>query len=250
MLDAVIKIGRIDYAETIRNIFPIVSDKMKGRTFESTASCPYHGLESAALPVMIGVAKRLPEDTKTELAVRDMNAAAPALREKLNDRLRGEGWGQYVSVGKISAERRDGILLKIGQIEADYAQLLRDERVTEAVSRRLGSLSALAAAAAGTAAAFGSHAAERAAVELLRQENIKKRLLELAGEILYRYGFRLDVEDILLMQTESNPDTADAAEDFSITEKMEKDLMDAFSAYLRDAEEEPPEEEQRGGACG
>ena len=72
----------------------------------------FRQMGDAALPVLISLMYRIPEDTKRELLVRSLNAYAPVLRDKLNEEFLKD------TFGTIYIYQQDGILLNIWQITA------------------------------------------------------------------------------------------------------------------------------------
>lgn len=235
MLAATIKISSIDYENTLQHIFPVVSEKVLAMNSKRMIVRLFQELKGDSLPILIGVAHRLPEDTKNELLICGLNAYAPVLKEKLNEELQKDKWGRCFTIGTISVERRDGILLDIGQIEVDYQALLNNEHVTGAIENRLGKFSPFAKAVAGVATVFAGNTIERKGLELLWQDDNRKRLLELVKAALEKYGIKIEVDEIQIMQVEKAAEgVIEASRPFTLTEKMEDHIISALARYLRD----------------
>ena len=238
MLDATIRINSIDYENTLHHIFPVVSEKVLLTHSKNMIVRLFQQLGDAALPVLIGISYRLPVDTKDELLIRGLNAYAPVLKDKLNGELQKDRWGHYFTIGSLFIGKQDGIILDIGRIAVDYQRLLNNEQVSSAIEDRLGRwnpLVPLAKTAAGVAPVFAGNAIERKGLDLLQQDGIKARMLELLKSTLFKYGIRIDVNSIQIMQVpKSTEEVIETREPFTLTERMEDDIISALSGYLRD----------------
>ena len=252
MLTASVKINKIDYEKTLQHIFPVVSEKVKALSSKKMIIRLFQQLGDAALPVVIGLAYRLPEATKNELLIRGLNAYAPVLMKKLNEELQKDKWGRCFTVGAISVTQSDGILLEISQIEVDYQELLSNEEVSSAVSMKFsnavgdmfgnGRLSKAvktvvgAAGVAGTAfaTAVAPNTSERKALDYLAREDNKKQIMDFLKKNMIKYGIQIDVDDIQFVQVEKSAnDVVEITEPFTLTEEMEEDIIYALSEYLR-----------------
>lgn len=232
MLSVTVKISNIDYERTLQNLFPAAREKVRAADSKEMIVRLLQKLDDAALPVLIGIAYRLPEDTKNEFFIRCLNAYAPVLKEKLNEELQKDPWGRCFAVGTISAGIREGILLDIGQIEVEYRALLNHEAVDDFIEKRLGRFSSLAKAAAAVA----GNTIERAGLELIQREENKNRLRELVRRSLLKHGIKVDVEEIqLLREKKAAVDSAEVVQPFTMTGKMEEDVLAALAGYLRDS---------------
>ena len=236
MLDAAITIERIEYENTLQHIFPLMSPKIAAMDSDNMVVRLFQQLGDAALPVMCSLMYRLPEDTKDEILIRGLNAFAPILKEKLNEELRKDKWGQCFQIGTIRVERQEGILLRIGRVRVDYSALINLEQVSDALGSRLGRFSPWAKAAAGVATALASGMVEKQGLALLEKESNKARLLALLQSTLSKYGVEIGVQAIRFTQSE-NPhlDYADVSQPFALTARMEEDIIAALAGYLRDS---------------
>ena len=252
MLNATIRINSIDYEKTLQHIFPVVSEKVKALNSKKMIIRLFQQLDDAALPVVIGLAYRLPEATKNELLIRGLNAYAPVLMVKLNDELHKDKWGRCFTVGTFSVTQSDGIFLEIDQIEVDYQELLSNEEVSSTVSMKFsdavgdrfgsGRLSRAVKAVAGAAGVAGTafatavapNTSERKALDYLAREDNKKRIIDFLKKNMTKYGIQIDVDDIQIMQVENSAnDVVEITKPFTLTEEMEDDIICALSGYLR-----------------
>ncbi len=234
MLAVTLTIGHIDYESTIRHIFPVVIEKLPLKDSRSMLGRLFYQLGDAALPVLTGLLSRLSEDTKNELLVRALNAYAPVLKERLNEELQKDQWGQCFSFGTILVEKRDGILLNIGQISVNYHVLLNQEQVQGVIQKRFGRWGSLVKSVVDAGTVFAKNTTERIGLELLLKEENKERLLKLVRGALDKYGILIEVEEIQIMEEGDEQDTAEVTQPFTLTEKMEEDIIGALAGYLRD----------------
>ena len=101
----------------------------------------FQQLGDAALPVLLSLMYRIPEDTKREFLVRSLNAYSPVLRDKLNEEFLKDKWGQCLQIGTIFVARQNNICLNIGRIKVDYQALLNNGQVTDVIHKRFGRFS-------------------------------------------------------------------------------------------------------------
>lgn len=233
MLNANVRINKINYENTIQRIFPVVSPKVMTISSSKVIVRLFRQLGDAALPVLLGVTSRLPENTKNELLIRGLNAYAPILKEQINTELHKDEWGQCFTIGTISVSQRENILLNLGRIEVNYQELLKREQISEAMSNRFGKWKGLAKTAASLAVTFAQNTVERKGLDWLLQENNQKKLLGLIRQILDKYDIQIDVDDIQIVQ-ENAKDVLEVPDSFSLTEQMENDMIAALAGYLRD----------------
>ena len=236
MLSARIKISKIGYEETFRQIFPIVKEKVNDMENENLLIQLFKKLDDAALPVLLGILFRLPEKTKNELLVLCLNAYAPKLNEKLNEQLINDEWGKYFEVGSLSiTQEMDGLFLQIGQIKADYRALLDTEPVTQKLDGFLGSFARTGAKMAVTIAPA---ALEKKGLALIWKEENKKKLMVIAKKTLDKYGIFVDLMDIDLAQ--ETVKTVNLIEEdhrdghLKLTKELEHDVLDALAGYLKE----------------
>lgn len=64
MLDATIKICTIDYESSLQHIFPAVSEKIMSWDSKNMLVRLFQQIGDDALPILISVIHRLPEETK------------------------------------------------------------------------------------------------------------------------------------------------------------------------------------------
>lgn len=197
----------------------------------------FQQLGDAALPVSIGVMRRIPEDTKNELMTRSLNAYAPELRDKLNREFRKDEWGQFFEVGTIFIDQQTEILLNIGQIKVDYPALLNNDQVNSAINEHLGKFSGLAKTAENMATALVPDAMiEKTGLDLLWREKNSVRLTNLIKSALSTHGIKLELSEIQLMQQDKDvsENAVESSQPFALTEKMKDNIICALADYLRD----------------
>ena len=242
MLNAIIKIRSIDYESTYQRIFPALSKEIMMWDSKDMLIRLFQQLDEAALPVLTGVMRRIPEDTKNELLIRGLNACAPELRDKLNTEFTKDKWGQYFKIGTIYIDQKTEIFLHIGQIKVDYPALLSNDQVDSAINERFGIFSGLAKITAGMISDHVSDTRiEKLGLDLLWREKNIERLLNLIRDALSAHGIRLELSEIRLMQDVPVPeDVIESKQPFALTEKMEDDIVCAMAGYLRDTVSNDP----------
>ena len=236
MLAASIKIRSIDYESTLQQIFPVLSEKIMSSTSKDMIVRLFQQLGDAALPVLIGVMHRIPEDTKNELLVCGLNAYAPELRDELNKELKKDKLGQCFNIGTFFIDQQDEILLNIGHIKVNYPALLNNDQVNGAINEHLGIISGLAIRAVNmTTALVPDTRIEKMALDLLWREGNDARLMNLIRRALSTHGIKLELSEIRLMQDVDEPeDVIESSQPFVLTEKTENDIICALADYLRD----------------
>lgn len=221
MLSASIKISNIDYEKTFRQVFPVVKDKIGSMESQNMIIRFFQKLDDAALPVLLGVMIRLPEETKNELLVQCMNAYSFKIKEKLNEELAQNAFGKYLTVGCVSVVRKNNNLhLWITQVKADYKALMKEK-----LGGKLG----------GIVAFSPMEKLESMGIKLLRTDAGKQKLMTLAKSTLEKYGFVMELDDIQLMQDKEEPvDVMEGEVRLELSDKIKTDIMDALAGYLKD----------------
>ncbi len=78
---------------------------------------------------------------------------------------------------------------------------------------------------------------EKLALELFWTEESRQKLVELAQDVLEKYGFAMGFADIQMMKdTEEYGNFIEEEAHLTLTGKMETDILDALAGYLRDRE--------------
>lgn len=221
MLSTNIKISNIDHEKTFRQVFPVVKDKIASMESKNMIIRLFQKLDDAALPVLLGVMIRLPEETKNELLVQCLNAYSLMIREKLNEELLKNAFGKYLAIGCVSAVRgNNDLYLWIGQVKVDYRALVKEK-----LGGKLG----------GIAASFPIEKLEKMGMELLWTNESKQKLMALAKSTLDKYGFVMELDDIQLMQEKEEPvDVVEGEAHLELSDKLETDILDALAGYLKD----------------
>ncbi len=236
MLSVSITIRRMDYEGTLRSVFPALSGRVREMDPESHLIIRlFQHLGDAALPVLLGVMRKLETGTKNELLVRTLNACGPELREKLDEELRKDPFGRCFSEGGMEVTNEDGILLHFRHVEVDYAALLKNDQVQDLISGHLGRFSSLARKAADLAAAHAPDSLEKTVLTLLWRDDNKERLKAVLGHVLDVNGIHLEIGEIRIVQEEDpHEEAAGTARPFVLTPGMEDDILSALAAYLRE----------------
>lgn len=221
MLSISIEISNIDYEKTFRQVFPVVKDKIGSMESKNLVIRLFQKLDDAALPVLLGVMMRLPEDTKNELLVQCLNAHSCKIKEKLNEELVKSAYGKHLTVGCVSAVcRNDNVYLWIGQAKVNYKTLVKEK-----VGGKLG----------GIVASLPIEKLEKMGIELLWTDENKLKLMKLAKSTLDKYGFAMELDDIQLVQEKEEPvDAVEGEIHLELSDKMETDILDALAGYLKD----------------
>lgn len=236
MLSATIKIKNIDYENTFIHIFPVVSEKLMAMDSKKMVVRLFQQLGDTALPVLLGLMSRLPENTKNELLVRSLNAYAPRLVDIMNKKFMKDKWGQCIQIEAISVDQQDdGMLLKVGQIKVNYRALFETEQVKKAMGDRLGKYAGMARNAASMAGVLAPNTFERKGLELLWRDENKERIMALIYSALIKHGINLELGELQIMQTAKLPELiAENSPRFTLSEEMETDIITALAGYLQD----------------
>lgn len=236
MLSIRIKINSIDYENTFQQIFPMARKKIEGMEIKNMLIRLFQKLDNDALPVLLGIMHRLPEETKNELLVLCLNTYAPKLGEKLNEELSNDEWGKNFTVGRLWIEQ-DGhdLFVQINQVEVEYKSLLDMDVVEEKLSRHLGSLTGVTKGLVGLAVTIAPDALEKKGLELLWKDTNKQKLMSIAKDTLDKYGVVMDLIDIEIKQdTAKGVNHMEKEMNLVLTEKMESEILDALAGYLKD----------------
>lgn len=157
------------------------------------------------------------------------------MRDKLNEELKKDRQGQCLEIGGIFIQQQNAIFLQLRQIKVDYQTLLNNDQISGVMDEYFGGFSILAKTAARMATILAPNTVEKRGLDLLQREENKAHLLNLIKGALYRHGIKLELDEIQLMRNEDG--SADAIESnrpFTLSEKMENDIILAFANYLRD----------------
>lgn len=225
MLSVNIKVVDIEYERTFQQIFPLLKEKLGAAESKNLLIRLFQKLDDAALPVLLGIMKRLPESTKDELLAMCLNTYSGRICEMLNAELAKHPYpyGKFLKIGCVSiVQENEALYLWIGQVQVDYKGLVK-----ETMTGKMG----------GIVSMFVGEKLERLALELLFTEENKQKLIELAQDTLGEYGFYMGLADIRMMKdTEGYEDSVEAEAHLELTEGMEEDILDALAGYLRNRE--------------
>ena len=236
MLNAYIKIGSIDYENTMCNIYPLLSEKIASRKSKNLIVRLLQQLGDTAVPVLNDLMLRLPEDTKNEILISSVNAYSSELKEKVNKEFKKDKWGQFFEIGTILMIRRKYIILEIGSVMVDYRELLKSEDVGSKIEGKLGVLAHPVRSIANMAAFVAPDTIEKMGLELLLRDENKSRLMNLLRNVLNRYGIKIGVDEIKIKQADTVRDEpGDKHRQFIMSEKTEDDIITALAGYLKDS---------------
>lgn len=221
MISVNIKIVNIDYEKTIQQIFPFMREKLHSLDSVNMVIRLFQKLDDAALPVLLGIINRMPENTKNELLSVCLNTYSSKICQKLNEELTKHPYGKFLRVNRISIVREQEYLyLWLGQIQVNYKGLVKEK-----ISGRWGSLASL----------FVGERLEKMALELLWTEESKRKLIELAQNSFDKYGFAMSLADIQMVKDKEEPvDTIESEERLELTNEMTEDILDALAGYLKE----------------
>ena len=220
MLSISIKIRNIDYEKTYRQVFPVIRDKIGSMESKNMLIRLFQKLDDAALPVLLGVMARLPEETKNELLVQCLNAYSIKIKDKLNEELVKNAFGKYLTIGYVSAVRaNDDLYLWIGQVKVDYKALVKE---------KFGKFGVIAAV-------FPVEKLEKMGKEFLWTDESKQKLMALAKSALEKHGFVMELDDIQIEQDlETLVDAVEGEAHLELSDRVETDILDALAGYLKD----------------
>jgi len=219
-----IKVVAIEYERTFQQIFPLIKEKLGAVESKNMLIRLFQKLDDAALPVSLGIMKRLPKGTKDELLAMCLNTYSGRICEMLNAELSKHPYGKFLKIGRVSiVQEKEALYLWISQVQADYKRLVKEK-----ITGKMGQVASL----------LVGEKLEKLALELLWTEESKQKLMELARDSLGKYGFAMEFADIQMMKdTKGYEDFIEAEAHLTLTDGMEMDMLDALAGYLRDRED-------------
>ncbi len=223
MISVNIKVVDIEYERTFQQIFPILKEKLGAVESMNLIIRLFQKLDDAALPVLLGIMERLPEGTKDEILAMCLNTYSGRICEMLNAELAKHSYGKFLKIGQVSTvQEREALYLRIGKIQVDYKGLVKEK-----VSGKMGQVASM----------LVGEKLEKLALELFWTEESRQKLVELAQDVLEKYGFAVGLADIQMMKdTEEYGNFIEEEAHLTLTGKMETDILDALAGYLRDRE--------------
>lgn len=223
MLAVMIKIKSIDYEETLKGIFPLVAEEIGRLNSNHWVIQLIRSLGDKAQTVASGVLRRLQNYLKDELLVRCVNANERALICKANDELK-KRYGSCFKIGALLMERDDGLFLQIRQVQVAFGGL------SDLLSGQANPLLRMVEAVAGRSG-YGSF--EARALEMIRQNESKRKLLTGIQSFLNRNGIIVQLEDMDVAE-EPGETSPNFRTDFVLNENLTTALCDALAGYLGD----------------
>lgn len=223
MLAIIIKIKSIDYEETLKGIFPLVTEEIGQLNSGHWVIQLIRSLGDKAQTVASGVLRRLQNDLKDELLVRCVNAYERVLTCKANDEL-NKRYGSCFKIGALLMERDEGLYLQIRQVQVAYVSL------PDLLFGHANPLLRMVEAAAGR---IGYGSFEATALELIRQNESKRKLLSGIQTFLNQNGIIVQLEDMDVAE-EPGVSFPSFRTDFVLNENLTTALCGALAGYLGD----------------
>lgn len=261
MINAKIIIKEIQYEETFQNLFPMTMKKCKSMKKPNLAIRFLLKMGDASVTAALGILNNMKQQNKNELLCGFVNLYRQEIQSALNALLQKDELGKNIQMGDIyMAQDNNGQLsLVICNIKVDYSSLMRNESVKQkigdyankAVKKTIfgafDKIQKVTAEGIGFAAEIAAGAAqavpngvEKMVLSIMGKEENKRRLLKMAQQVLSEKGLRLKPEDFIFVQeisSESEEENiVESAEnkEFSLSEELEEDLLDAVTGYLKD----------------
>ena len=260
MIGAQIKIADIDYQKTFQNVFPKALGKWKEMKNPNLMIRFLQKMGDASMTAALGILELLSEEDKGALLCEISNLYGQEIRIMLNHYLARDDLGKNIRVGELMMQQDGGkMILSVRDVEIDYNRLLQNESVQDKIGNLAGQVAArlsgnsrlkqLAADGANLAARAAVRLApdevEKKAITVIRKENYRSRLLEIAQQVLENKGIYLTLADIALLRetgvvdiegevdTEGNRNKIAAECSSRFPKELEEALLDAVSAYLK-----------------
>ena len=224
MLAVMLKIGSVDYEETLKAAFPWAVEQIHRQETDHWAARIIRNLGDDAETVALGVFSRLQQGTRDDLLVHCVNMYGQALVRKANDAL-SRKYGSCVRIGTLFMERDEGIFLQIRGIQVDYGSLPE-----QLLSCRRNPLVRMAAAAAGIG---GAGALEGPLLDYVRREENRLRLIGEIQDLLNRFGLMIHLDDMDVAQ-EPDGSPLPFRHGADLSEGLKAALCDAAAGYLKE----------------
>ncbi|MDO4334196.1 MAG: hypothetical protein Q4C58_16140 [Eubacteriales bacterium] len=245
-----VEVGKIGYEKTMTTLFPAALRKCRKLQSPNLLIRLFLELGEDAMPVLLGIMDKLPENAKQELLCQCMNSYRTVLTEKLNEYLRADDWGKNFVIQSIYMERTDdGVALVGDGVSVDYGTLLKNEDVrakinnTAASFNGLGKVGKIFAPYAGNAlkkmVEVAPEETEKLGLLLLQKEEIKQKLMGLARTALQKRELELELKELSIVPVEKADliqDAGAAAKSLKISAELENELIKAIAEYLKMAE--------------
>lgn len=245
MFDIRITVENINFEKTISSLMPAVLQKCREISRPNLVIRMLLELEDDALTVLLGIMQRLPEDAKVDLLCQLMNGNEKVLTEKFNEYLQKDMWGRNFRFERIYIEKRNSGIELVGRsVEIDYVELLANEELCETISDKaagfvgFGRFGKILARQAGnvlkTVVGAAPEEAEKFGLKLLQREDMKKRFLKLAQNVLDQRGLEMELKSLFLEQPEKEEIILENnLETIEFSNQLEEELVKALAGYVR-----------------
>ena len=235
MLTIDFSLSDINYENTLQQLFPGLSKRIQSAETDNLFIHLFQRLDETALPVMLSILSRLPEQSKNELLVSCFNAYSPVLTEKLNVEINRDSCGEYCHVGAASMEYDGEIILRLSRVKVDYRKLLNQEKVKCRMNDSLGRLAAVIRLLVNASSLTVPNKLEKLGLELLRDQKTKLQLQKLIGGILSKKGIQLTLSEIRIKQDTDKETAVKSVTKPAFTETAKADMICALAGYLKAA---------------
>ncbi len=223
MLAVMLKIGIIDYEETLKAVFPWIAEQLDQQGSDHWTARLIRKLGDDAKTVALGVLCRLQKEMKNDLLVYCVNQYEQVLTRKANEAL-SRKYGSCFKIGALFMENDEGIYLQIRQIRVAY-----DSLPGQLLPHWMNSLIRMVAAAGRN----GAESLEAYLPEFVCQKENRQKLIKEIQGILNQQGLIVQLDDMDVAQ-ESGESPFRFRNDAGLNEKLKAGLCDAVAGYLKE----------------
>ena len=262
MLNVDVTIRSIDYERTFEALFPLLMETVNNMDAENSMIRLLQRLGQTSRGVVTALLRRLFRYHQDELLCRLVNHYRVDICKQLNALIDANEMRGCVSAGRLSVQHnRDGMLLKLGSVQVNYAELLKDSRARQAIGASaensgLGRLVQRVSSApkgqlgkmvsdtvdaisqnkmTGIITGVFHNKIEKKTVKMLEKQYLPEELGELISEYLEGRGIYAEIDEVNVYPMES-VEEQDIPERF-LDKELEDALIDAVANYLRDCDQ-------------
>lgn len=257
MINAKITIKEIQYEESFENLFPMGIQKCRKMENPNLAVRFLLKMGDASMTAALGILDMMGEESKNELLCGLVNLYRQEIQSALNALLQKDELGRNIQMGDIyMAQDSNGQLsFHVRDIVVDYGELMKNDAVKQKIGDYANKavkksvfgafdlLQKVAAEGAGLAAEFAAGVApkevEKTVLAMMAKSENKRKLLQMAEQVLAERGLRVKPEDFVFVQETPSevPEEliVEEAQDkgFVLSASLEEDLLDAVTGYLK-----------------
>ncbi|RGZ01773.1 hypothetical protein DXA13_00110 [Clostridium sp. AM58-1XD] len=265
MIHGEIKISEIDYEQSFSSLFPAVLNKCAKMETTNLLVRFQKKMGEDSITAVLGILELLPQRRKSELLCRLVMFYGQELAVLTNRFLEKDELGRNFKIGDISMiqDEEERLLLCLQDVKVDYNGLMQSELVHQKIGDAAGRLAEklggsifrhIAEGSVNLAAnAFVNMApdgVEKSIISIMEREEVKEKLLRWAEEKVQKKGICLWLEDLSLIQGDTdyagNADVADRERSenemkqeifqkgkLEIPWELEEELLDAAAEYLK-----------------